>query len=151
MRKTIGMSILLIIIGAIIGNRLYSKFHDSILDVFKENNSCYFLQEGIYSNYDLMFENTKNIDVKLIEKENNKYYVYLGISSNYENALKLKNIYEKEKYNIRIKEVNLDNEEFYTNLVQFDLLIDKTNSDNEILTIEEVILANYEEIVRKNK
>lgn len=151
MRKTIGVSILLLVLGTIIGNGLYNKLHTSFLEVFKENNSCYFIQEGIYSNYDLMFENTKDIDIKLIEKENNKYYVYLGISSNLDNANKLKDIYEKEGYKVRIKEVNLNNEEFYTNLVQFDLLIDKTSSDNEILTIEEVILANYEEIIRKGK
>ena len=145
MRKTIGVSILLLVLGTIIGNGLYNKLHTSFLEVFKENNSCYFIQEGIYS------ENTKDIDIKLIEKENNKYYVYLGISSNLDNANKLKDIYEKEGYKVRIKEVNLNNEEFYTNLVQFDLLIDKTSSDNEILTIEEVILANYEEIIRKGK
>lgn len=151
MRKIVGVSILLIILGTIIGNGLYNKFHTSFLEVFKESNNCYFLQEGVYSNYDLMFENTKDIDIKLVEKENNKYYVYLGISSSYDNILRIKDIYEKEGYKVRIKEINLNNEEFYTNLVQFDLLIDKTSSDNEILTIEEVILANYEEIIRKSK
>ena len=40
------------------------------------------------------------------------------------------------------------NEEFYNNVTQFDLLINNTNNSNEILTITEVVLANYEEIVK---
>ena len=42
------------------------------------------------------------------------------------------------------------NEEFNNNVTQFDLLINATTSEKEILTIEKVVLANYEEIIKKN-
>ena len=61
---------------------------------------------------------------------------------------KIKKIYSDKGYNIYIKEVKLNNEEFYNNVTQFDLLINNTNNSNEILTITEVVLANYEEIVK---
>ena len=50
---------------------------------------------------------------------------------------------------IIIKEVELKNEEFYNNVTQFDLLLNNDISESEMLTIEEVVLANYEEITRK--
>ena len=46
-------------------------------------------------------------------------------------------------------EVELKNEEFYNNVTQFDLLLNNDISESEMLTIEEVVLANYEEITRK--
>ena len=59
-------------------------------------------------------------------------------------------IYEDDGYNIYLKEKYLSNEEFYNNVTQFDLLIKDNNDTSNILTIEEVVLANYEEII-KNK
>ena len=78
-------------------------------------------------------------------------YVYLGITRDSNNAKKIKAIYEKKGYQIYIKEQNLSNEEFYNNVTQFDLLITGTNKESEILTIEEVVLANYEELIKKDK
>ena len=106
-----------------------------------------FLQEGIYSNEKNMLENTKELDSKLVINENNKYYVYLGITKEEKIAQKIKNIYQNKGYSLYIKEINISNEEFYNNVTQFDLLINNTNKENEILTIEEVVLANYEEII----
>ena len=151
MIKTIRIGIIFIVIGIILGDFLYSKYHTSFLEAFKEKYNYYFVQEGVYSNYDLMFENTKSVNAKTVEKNKDKYYVYVGISSNYDNAVKIKDIYEKEGYKTFIKEMSFDSEEFYTNVEQFDLLVDRANTDEEILTIEEVILANYEEIVKRSK
>ena len=49
-----------------------------------------------------------------------------------------------------LKEINLSNEEFFNNVTQFDLLIENSETEEEILTIEEVVLANYEEIIKKS-
>ena len=98
-----------------------------------------------------MRENTKDILIKTVDVLNNKQYVYLGITRDSNNAKKIKAIYEKKGYQIYIKEQNLSNEEFYNNVTQFDLLINGTNKESEILTIEEVVLANYEELIKKDK
>ena len=82
-------------------------------------------------------------------KSNDKYYVYLGITKNLKVAEKLKQFYENQGYQVYIKEVELKNEEFYNNVTQFDLLLNNDISESEMLTIEEVVLANYEEITRK--
>lgn len=148
MKKQIIFGAIILIIGLLIGNKIY-KTNSSLTTVFSEGTTYYFLQEGIYTSKVILEENTKNINVKLIEEKNSKYYVYLGITKSEEIAKKLKKLYEEDGYQIYIKEIKLNNEEFDSNVTQFDLLINSTNNENEIMTIEEVVLANYEEIIKK--
>ncbi len=149
MKKTFLLGGIFIALGAVLGVFLNSKYQDKIISTFSEGKIYYFLQEGIYSSKEIMTENTKDLDVKLINEENGKYYVYLGITRDEENAKKIKELYSKKGYQLYIKEVSLTNEEFYNNVTQFDLLIKNTEKESEILTIEEVVLANYEEIIKK--
>lgn len=149
MKKTFLLSIIFIFFGVVSGYILNTRINLNSIETFKEETKYYFLQEGIYSNLDILKENTKKLDVKLINEENNKYYVYLAITTKKETAEKIKKIYDKKGYQTYIKEINLANEEFYNNVIQFDLLIEHANKEEEILTIEEVVLANYEEIIKK--
>ncbi len=150
MKKTILLGIFFILLGAFCGKYLYTNMINTD-SVFNENNRFYFLQEGVYSSREIMDENIKDISNKLVINEDNKYYVYVGITKDKDIANKIKTIYEDLGYQIYIKEVNLNNEEFTNNLDQFDLLIKNSSSDDDVLTIEEVVLANYEEIIQNNK
>lgn len=149
MKKTFLLSIFFITLGTILGIFLRNSYKDNLLGTFGEGKIYYFLQEGVYSNKDIMTENTKDLNIKLVNEENGKYYVYLGITRDEENVKKIKEIYNTKGYQLYIKEINLSNEEFYNNVTQFDLLIKNTTKEEEILTIEEVVLANYEEIIKK--
>ena len=130
---------------------LNSTYKEKLINTFSEGKTYYFIQEGVYSSKEIMTENTKDIQVKTVDTINNKQYVYLGITRDNNNAKKIKDIYEKKGYQIYIKEQNLSNEEFYNNVTQFDILVNSTDKDSEILTIEEVVLANYEELIKKDK
>lgn len=149
MKKTFLLSIFFITLGTILGIFLRNSYKDNLLGAFGEGKIYYFLQEGVYSNKDIMTENTKDLNIKLVNEENGKYYVYLGITRDEENVKKIKEIYNTKGYQLYVKEINLSNEEFYNNVTQFDLLIKNTTKEEEILTIEEVVLANYEEIIKK--
>ena len=146
MKKTIILSLIFTLLGTLTG-LIINTNHNKQIRTFNEEKKYYFLQEGIYSNEKNMLEITKELDSKLVINENNKYYVYLGITKEEKIAQKIKNIYQNKGYSLYIKEINISNEEFYNNVTQFDLLINNTNKENEILTIEEVVLANYEEII----
>ncbi len=148
MKKTFLLSSFFLILGTVSGIILNTKYKDTIISTFNEGKIYYFLQEGVYSNEKIMLENTKDLETKLVNKENDKFYVYLGITRDEENAKKIKQIYNNKGYQLYIKEVSLSNEEFYNNVTQFDLLIKNTDKKEEILTIEEVVLANYEEIIK---
>lgn len=147
MKKKIFYSIIILITGIIVGRNIYLS---KSTQTFSNKDIYYFIQEGVYSSKSIMEENIKNMDLKVVDEIDNKYYVYLGITKDELIAKRLKEIYESEGYQIYIKEVSLSNEEFNNNVTQFDLLINATTSEKEILTIEKVVLANYEEIIKKN-
>lgn len=145
------ISLVSIILGALSAMLLNSTYKEKLINTFSEGKNYYFIQEGVYSSKEIMTENTKDIQVKTVDTLNNKQYVYLGITRDNNNAKKIKDIYEKKGYQIYIKEQNLSNEEFYNNVTQFDILVNSTDKESEILTIEEVVLANYEELIKKDK
>lgn len=146
MKKTLIISLAFLLIGIIIGVKIIS--FSKIEDVFQSGTVYYFLQEGVYTTEEILKENTKSMNIKLINREDNKFYVYLGITKDVENAKKIKKIYQDKGYDLYIKEKYLSNEEFFSNITQFDLLINSTNDEEEILKITEVVIANYEEIIK---
>ena len=143
MKKIIISGLLFITLGFFIGKFI---FKEPLINSNKNQEKYYFLQEGVYQDKDNLQNNLTGITKKIIDHKDNKYYVYVGITKDLKVAEK---IYEKEGLDIHLKEKNLESEEFSTNVSQFDLLINDTNDSNQILTIEEVVLANYEEIIKK--
>lgn len=149
MKKMIITSIFILIIGIVFGTKIYDV-KDSLMTTLANQETYYFLQEGVYTSKKIMEENIKNLPTKAIEYKQNKYYVYIGITKEENIAKKIKSIYEEEGYQIYIKEIKIYNEEFNNNITQFDLLINSATTKDEILTIEEVVLANYEETTSKD-
>lgn len=147
MKKTIIKGIFFIIVGFFIGQILFGEKIE-LIKRLQKGDTYYFLEEGVYNNYNNI-QNNLNITRRIIENKNNKYHVYIGITRDKEVLEKLKKIYKKENINISVKEKMLESQEFKTNVEQFDLLIKKTKDSDQVLTIEEVVIANYEEIVKK--
>lgn len=141
MKNKLVIAVIFIVSGIIVGNNLYSKVDFKLLKTFKENNDFYLLQLGTYDSKESMQRDTRDINPKVYELKNNKYYVYVGISSNINNINKLKDIYSNEE--VTTKVINIKDEEFINNLRQFDILIDNTSNKEEILTIEEVVLSSF--------
>ena len=84
----------------------------------------------------------------VLENKDNKIYVYIGITKDQDIAEQLIEIYKKKNINLNIKEKYITNEEFKSNIEQFDLLIKSSKNEDEIIKIQEVVLANYEEIIK---
>ena len=148
MKKILIKGICFIIIGFLIGEIIFGN-KKKYFDKLKNSETYYFLQEGVYQNKDTLENNLKIINEKIIEQEKDKYYVYIGITKDKEVLEKLIKIYKKNGLNIYPKEKNIISEEFSTNVTQFDLLIKESKEESQILTIEKVILSNYEEIIQK--
>lgn len=136
-----------IFLGAVLGNFLFEQYKLEDKSVVREVNSIYFVMEGSYGTLEQAKKATKDIEVKLITKEDANYVVYLAITRNNDNLEKLEKIYNDLKINTTIKKMSIDDEEFLATLEQMDLLIDKTTSQDEILAVNEVVLANYQEFV----
>ncbi len=139
--------IVAIMLGAVLGNFLFEKYKLESESVVKEVNSTYFLMEGSYSTKEQADRSSGDISTKLIIKEDANYIVYLAITQNNDNLEKLQKLYEQLDINVTIKKMSIENEEFLATLEQMDLLLNKTSSNDEILAINEVVLANYQEFV----
>ena len=146
MKNTLIMMVVAIILGGISGMFLFSKYKDTSY-VFNENKKLYFLEEGVYSTKESLESNTKDINPKLVIQDDNKYHVYVGITSDFRNVSKIKKMYKDKGYSIYEKEIEVDNSEFTSNISQFDILLESSKNDSDISTIEEVVLSNYENLI----
>lgn len=140
--------IIAIVSGALLGHTLFEKFKEEEQTVFNDMSSIYFLREGVYDNLEYALASANKFDTKIIVKEKAKYYLYLAISKSEDNLASIKKIYNDK--NLVVETKNINNESFLTALEQMENLFKKASSDEEKLTIEKVILANYEELVLKN-
>lgn len=148
MKKTVIWGITFICLGFLMGDLIFNN-RDLILDSINSRGEVYyFIQEGVYSDKEILENNLSKLDHKIIDYNNNRFYVYVGITKSKEVAEKLQKIYTKKGVQVIQKEKYLENEEFSSNVAQFDLLIDETDVTEEILTIEEVVLANYDELIK---
>ena len=139
--------IVAIILGSILGNFLFEQYKLESREVIKEVNSLYFVMEGSYSSLEQAKRATEDISVKLITKEDANYVVYLAITKDSNNLDKLEKLYKDLNINTTIKTMSVSNKEFLAAIEQLDLLIDNTEGNDEILSINEVILSNYQEFV----
>lgn len=137
MKRVIIKGLIYIIIGYILGSIIFKSKIDLIKNI--TNKEVYYFIEEKGSNV-----------TKASVKDYENIYIKKGISRNLETANKIKSILEEQNKNVIIKEKYLTNKEFKETVTQFDNLIKETSSQEEILKIEEVVIATYEEILRNN-
>lgn len=148
MQKKFFFSIVIAIIcGAFLGNLVFQRFQSEEREVFKENNTTYFILEGVYENRSLAENAASKVDTKIIVKEDANYYVYLAITQNEKNKDRLLKIYQDKNIEVSVKEMVIEDSFFLTTLEQMDGLMEKATTNEEIMTINKVVLANYEELI----
>lgn len=138
-RKKIFYLLIALFLGFVIGEVLYSDYKRE-LDNSKYN--AYLVQIG-------SFKDDIEVDPKdyLVLFEDGVYNVYAGITTKLSNATKIKNLYAKENVSSIIKPTIIDNVEFISDLKQFDLLLSEVESDDNLISINDVIISRYEELI----
>lgn len=106
-------------------------FGQIILEKFYEKST---IRQDKY----FFIEETSSKDIKKV----------FGITKDYEVAETIADMYNGK--HIMIIEKYLTNEELKVNVEQFDLLVKAAKNRDEIKKIEEVVIANYEEIVNSS-
>ena len=145
MKRVLFKSFVYIMIGFVFGIIVFDNNY--FQEFFIKKNTYYFLQEGIYQ--DVSHDNNDLVSKIVIEEDNN-YAIYVGITKNREVAEKIKNIYELKGIRINILQKNIPKSLFDKNILEYDKLLKATNNSNTILTIEEIVLANYEKILNNS-
>ena len=139
--------IVAIVLGFVSAQIVYSTYRNNLSS---SSYNAYLLQIASFENVDSISSDMKNNTDYLIVNENNMYNVYVGITTDLSNANKIKNIYEKKDIEVYIKPTVINNIEFVSNLEQYDLLISEVENDDNLISISDVVLSSYEEIVLGN-
>ncbi len=111
--------------------------------------NAYFLQQGVYTNRDVIDKYIKDRNA-IVLKEDNKYYVYLGVTTDRDNASKLKKIYDSNNQELYIKKTKIDDIEFLKNLEQYDILLSSAEKADDVKSINKAIISSYQEMVNNN-
>ena len=136
--------ILALLIGYLCANYVVALYEEEN-DITKTN--IYFLQAGAYDNISSTKDELININNKLTVKEKGKYYTYIGITKDASIALKIKELYKNNNINLFIKNVRINNNDFLTELEQYDILLKNSKTFDEVNSVLKTILATYEERV----
>lgn len=133
-----------IVLGFVSAQIVYSTYRNNLSS---SSYNAYLLQIASFENVDSISSDMKDNADYLIVNENNMYNVYVGITTDLSNANKIKNIYEKKDIEVYIKPTVINNIEFVSNLEQYDLLISEVENEDNLISISDVVLSSYEEIV----
>lgn len=95
-----------------------------------------------------------NIKVNLFDTSNDKYYFiknkttneYLAITKDLEIVERLQIIYKSQGIKSLVLEKEINSTILASNIKQFDRLVKTATKEQDIITIEEVVLANYKKI-----
>lgn len=134
-----------VIIGIIFGNLIFDSYEAE--EVMASYGNVYMLQYGAYTDKSVMYENIKTLDknIYITVFENSVYYVYLGITTNYDNALELKKIYDEKGIFLYIKDNYLGNSHVVNKIKKLDRLIKVENDEGVILNYVKEGLVLYME------
>lgn len=134
-----------LLLGYLCANFLFSNYQKTST-TFGTENKVFFLQYGVYQQ-----ERTKDVltDPYIEVEQDGNYYVYVGMTTNYDNAKKIKDFYEQQGIELYIKEEQVDSDEFFNELSQYDILLESTDTEEEITSVLATILSSYEEFVLK--
>ena len=147
MKKYFWSIVLSLIVGVYLGMFTLGQYEDfNVFPVSFGSDTIYFLQEGVYSNIDVMKSSMSSFDYYIYDKENDGYHTYLGITKSRENALKLEVFYKEKGYDIYVRESSINNNSFVSVLSQYDILLSNADKDS-IFSICNQILSSYEELV----
>jgi uncharacterized protein YneF (UPF0154 family) len=147
--KLIVPIILCIIVGFFMGQFLINQYDnkEKVTPVFNDQEKVFFIQQGVYSSKESMEKNVTDFAYYIYNIENEKYYVYIGITKESENVEKLKGYFKDIGYDIYVKEITVSNSKFLEALNQYDILLSKTTDKATIKAVCSQILAKYEELV----
>ena len=142
-RNYITMIILSIFLGAVAGRGIYKYMEEN--DNVKYNS--YIIEYGVYEDANSAKAASLEVDRSTIVYKDNLYYVYVGISTTYDNAKKIEAAFNEQDIDVTIEETIIDNVEFISNLEQYDVLLGSVSSNKDVMSITDVILSTFEEIV----
>ena len=145
--RSVVIPLLVAIVLGFYGAKIAYGFNRVKETVSEISHNAYAVQYGVYKDPSTLEKTLSDLDNYVVSLEDGKYYVYLGFTTNYSNLSKIRNMYKDMGVEVYIREVLIENEEFISNLEQFDILLDNVNGSIDILSINSAILSSYDEMI----
>ena len=130
-----------VICGSICGMLVYD-IYDRDFTAKVNGDKIYLLQAGAYSNYDNMIKNTLVNNYIYYEDSDGLYKAIIGITEDFNNINKLRDIYDGE---IIVNEYYSKNIELNKKIHEFDKKISKSNNVDEIKNTALEMLSLYKD------
>ena len=128
MKKYIVLTILSVGISYLMAKMIFMGYqNDSVVALSNSGEKYYFLQMGVFSNYDSMLDNTTKFPNYIYMIEDDKYYVFSCISKDMDNINKIKDYYKNIGYDNYVKEFTLADDELSKTVDKVDMILKETN------------------------
>ncbi|MEG0826399.1 MAG: hypothetical protein RR404_02895 [Bacilli bacterium] len=149
MKKYIAPVFIALLVGFFSAQFMFNQYDDkeTLTPVFNNGENLYFIQQGVYSTIESLKDNMKDFNNYIYTIINAKYYAFIGITKNQENAQKIQDYYKQLGYITYIKEFKVGNSTFLKSLSNYDNVLENTNDDNTIKTLINQVLTKYKELV----
>ena len=145
MKKYILTIIVSLLIGFLLSNYIIKEYdgNTDILPIFKESETAYLIQQGVYSSMESMEENTEGLTDYIYSTIDNMYYVYIGMTLDDNNITKLQEYYKNKGITTIVKTTTLTDLKFIDSLKQYDSVLTGTNDNETIKEVCKQVLEKY--------
>ena len=149
MKKHLIPLIICVLTGLTLGKIMFNQYQIDTSSKVSASPSAkvYFFQVGVYSKLENLKSAQANYTNSIYIKQDDKYYLFVGMTKDEENVSKLKNYFDELTYDIYVKEIEVSNSGFLENLSQYDMMLKNAKTIDEIKNINDAIIAKYEELV----
>lgn len=135
-----------ILLGYLCASFIFNQYGVNSL-VFNEDGNIYYLQCGAFTTEEASQKKITGIDEKITVKEGEKYYSYIGMTTSNKIAKNIQNMYKEKGVDIYIKSDYLENDDFISQLSQYDVLLEASKNIEEVNSILKTVLATFDEII----
>ncbi len=143
MKKNIIIVIILgSLIGFLFGNLLFKNYEG--IEYIDEDGNIYYVQYGVYTSNEAAVNNASKLNNYKIIELDDKYYVYLGVTTDYDLAVKIQNMYKEKDIYTYIRSDYVSNSETLELLKQFDDKLKDKENEEEIESVMQEIFENQE-------
>ena len=140
MKKNIIIVITLgILSGYLFGHLIYKNYDGK--EYLDQDGNIYYIQYGVYTSSEAALANTFNLNTYVIRELDDKYYVYLGITTSYDAALKIQNFYKDKDIHTYIRSDYVENSETLSKLKEYDLRLSESNTSQVEAVIKEIFTS----------
>lgn len=149
MKKNVIIVLCAIAIGFFMGKTFLEQYegYNGIKVTSSSGEILYFIKYGEYETMEEMESETISLSNYIYNEVNDRYYVYIGITKNKDNLIKLNNYFNSLGYIVYTEEFLVTNESFLKMLENYDSILANTDDSVVISSISNQILTKYEECV----